>query len=320
MKKAIALLLVLVLSLCACGEAAPQETTVDPEVKAFQDAEALLEAGEYEAAIAAFSAIGNYQQIADKIAEAETLLDKQRNSFLYGNWKDLNSLAEVSFDESGMGVFKTQDSSETFLFSIQDGIVTLPAGLVAKVTEIDGVTHLISDAHDFVKEENYEALAPEAIELTLENWETYFEIREAQESKFNELGELEGIELGFGVFLREEYMARMTDMPMEIAFKVNCSWKYRRIYIKDYASGIYEVGEIIPQAEAEAPYYDGARIETVEYHTYSEHSPFYGKVAARYLTGVYFGSIPYTEDQVDGTTYLFLGVEGVQGILYLKRQ
>ena len=107
MKQTISLLLALALclSLCACGEAAPQETTIDPEVQAFQDAEALLEAGEYEAAIAAFSAIGNYQQIADKIAEAETLLDEQRNSFLYGNWKDLNSLTEVSFDESGMGVF-----------------------------------------------------------------------------------------------------------------------------------------------------------------------------------------------------------------------
>ena len=67
--------LVMCLTLAACAS---------KEDKAFDEANALLEAGDYEGAIAAFSAIGRYQEISAKIAEATQLLDESNAGFLYG--------------------------------------------------------------------------------------------------------------------------------------------------------------------------------------------------------------------------------------------
>ena len=73
MKKTLRMLLCLVMALvlciglCACAS---------EEDKAFEAANALLEAGDYDGAIAAFSAIGRYQEISAKIDRMELIVDR----------------------------------------------------------------------------------------------------------------------------------------------------------------------------------------------------------------------------------------------------
>jgi hypothetical protein len=170
-----------------------------------------------------------------------------------------------------------------------------------------------------IKEENYEALAPEAIELTLENWETYFEIREAQDDIYTAMGELEFIQRGFGIFLREEYIERMTDMPLDISFKAAAVAHWYQVLTEDYASGIYEIGEQTNRRDLGIYGSESwSGVEKVRYRTSRETSDFYQKYAAPFLGGGGYTNHEkkeYFTDIVDS-----LQVEAVQGILYLKQQ
>ena len=62
------LTLILALVMCLAMTSCASE-----EDKAFEAADALLAAGDYEGAIAAFSSIGRYAEISEKIYEAEML-------------------------------------------------------------------------------------------------------------------------------------------------------------------------------------------------------------------------------------------------------
>lgn len=92
MKRTLALLLALLMafSLCACGgsstpseTSAPAETpevTVSPEEEAYNAALALMEEGKYEEAIAAFDALGGYEDSQAKVEECQAKLAEAKYS------------------------------------------------------------------------------------------------------------------------------------------------------------------------------------------------------------------------------------------------
>lgn len=205
MKKRILSLLILVL-FCLSGCRSAQE-------RAFEEACALMEAGEYEAAMEAFADIGMYREISDKIEEARELLQEENAEFLLGQWADLNTGTVYTFCEGGRGAFSTEAGELIFLYTCDGKTVeiTVPMELRLKVHKEDGTVHLKDAAgtHDLVPQRYYEALSLLEVEITPENWQTYFVARRAQDVGVDEEGYVNHRETGYGFFLKEEYRSRL---------------------------------------------------------------------------------------------------------------
>ncbi len=225
MKKTIALILAMLV--CLGGFACASE-----EDEAFNAACALLEAGDYDGAIAAFSSIGRYQEIAAKIAEAQSLKDAQNAGFLYGTWINLCNDYMYTFAPGGEG---HSSGGNDFLYTCEDGMVkiTQPWMKDYEIVEINGIIHLQAEGYDLIREADYAVAGPKTVEITMENWETYFEVREAIIAQsLNAFGEFEMIEVGYGVFLRPEYEQRVANLydDVQVSFKcfasenINESW------------------------------------------------------------------------------------------------
>ncbi len=209
MKKTIALILVMLM--CLSGFACASEERAE-----FDAACALLEAGDYDGAIAAFTSIGLYQEISEKLAEAKRLKDEQSAGFLYGNWIDLRNDVTYTFAPNGEG-HTSKDSSLSY--TCEDGMVRITQPWIREfaIAEINGVTHLQAEGYDLIREEDYAVAGPQTVEITSENWETYFEVREAVhvETK-NAFGEYEFVSVGYGVFLRPEYQQRVGNLKKDV--------------------------------------------------------------------------------------------------------
>lgn len=57
------------------------------------------------------------------------------------------------------------------------------------------------------------------VEITMENWQEYFEIRPLDVKVYNVFGDLEDSSVGAAFYLKEEYLSRLTDREPEGAFK-----------------------------------------------------------------------------------------------------
>lgn len=182
--------------------------------RAFQRACDLMDAGEYEAAIEAFSAIGMYQDIAEKIEEAQGLLEEENTRFLYGTWVNLHTGTLLTFSKDGKGTLFAANGEETAFTYTCDGktvAFTAPAELLLKTEKEDGVLHLKDQEglYDLVSRKDYEKMGPVTVEITPDNWETYFEGRQAQDVGLDSDGFVNHRELGYGIFLKEEYLDRL---------------------------------------------------------------------------------------------------------------
>ncbi len=216
MEKIIALTLVLVmcLGLTACG--------ASEDEKKFEEANALLEAGNYEDALEAFSSIELYNLTAEKIFEIEEKLQADKVSFLTGTWKDLKGETTVTFGEAGEYVVNTTygDSWDGKAWYDEEGALYILDATT--VQEIDGVTHLVSEHYDLVSEADFEKVGAKTVEITMDNWADYFEIRETNYVYSNAFQEIEHMGFGFGVFLKDEFAEKLVDTysSVDVSFKV----------------------------------------------------------------------------------------------------
>lgn len=205
MKKRILSIVILVL-FCLAGCASAEE-------RAFEEACALLEDGDYEAAIEAFSEIGMYRQISDKIEEAQELLEEENTEFLLGQWVDLPTGTVYTFSEEGRGVLSMEVGDFTFLYTCDGKTVeiTVPLELRLKVEKEDGTVHLkdADGSFDLVPKKHYESLYPMEVEITMDNWQEYFVARRAQDVGVDDDGYVSHRETGYGFFLKEEYRPRL---------------------------------------------------------------------------------------------------------------
>ncbi len=239
MKKLIALLLALVLclGLAACASESEDD-------KALAAANALMESGDYEAAMDAYGEIPMYKEISEKIEEAYGKIISEKAAPYVGTWKDLNS--NVSFTVNPDGTMQIVDFEGEIYDSMvgYDGENVYVYGNLAFV-DADGITHLKDEYNDFVPAENYDALCAKEVEITLENWETYFELREAKGTYTNDFGEVEYVNIGYGIFLRDEYAQKLKDQwdSVHVTFRMQYDEEYH--YVDgDYPYGDYSLGEM----------------------------------------------------------------------------
>ena len=229
---AMALILMMCLGMTACG--------ATEDEKAFEEANALLEAGDYEGALEKFYSIGLYNQTAEKIYQIEEQLRSEKVSFLTGTWKDLNSDMTLTFGEMGKCTVTYPDGttfdSEAW-YDANDQLYLLDA---VTIREIDGVTHMVSEYNDWVSEADYEVIGPKTVEITMDNWTDYFEIRETDWQYRNDFGEIEQKGFGFGVFLKDDVASKLRG-PYE---SVNVSFKVAYDEVMHKATGSAANGDL----------------------------------------------------------------------------
>lgn len=215
------LAMALLFSLAGCAPA---------DQRAFQRACALMDAGEYEAAIEAFSAIGMYQDIAEKIEEAQDLLEEENTRFLYGTWVNLHTGTLFTFSKDGKGTLFAADGETAFTYTCDGKTVafTAPAELLLKAEKEDGILHLKDQEGlcDLVSRKDYEKMGPETVEITPDNWETYFEGRQAQDVGLDSDGYVNHREVGYGIFLKEEYLDRLDSGSYDGAVWFEITYEY----------------------------------------------------------------------------------------------
>lgn len=243
--------LVMCLSLCACGKSEAvknAESLIDAIGEVTVDSEAAVAAAEE-----AYNALTEKEKA--KVENTSTLeaardaLDAElfRQSFL-GEWVNIDTSAKISFDETGNGISDTMD----FTYEIDGN--TIQATIMGTEYKFyieedsDGILHLKADNFkmDCVREENFSHFQPDAVEITTENWSAYFEIRECTSYYKNAFGEYVDVSTGFGIFLKDEYLERLSQntalYPSSASFEVqyNCLYK---IYSIDKDTGEYHFSE-----------------------------------------------------------------------------
>ena len=233
MKKfiALALILMLCLGMTACG--------ASEDEKAFEEANALLEAGDYEGALEKFYSIGLYNQTAEKIYQIEEQLRAEKVSFLTGTWKDLNNDLTLTFSEKGKFTVTDSDGTGSDGEAWYDANDQLYLFEAVEIREIDGVTHMTGEYNDWVSEADYEVIGPRSVEITMDNWNDYFEIRETDDQYRNAFGEIEWKGFGFGVFLKDDVASRLKNTYDSVNVSVKAA--YDTVMYK--ATGTLEGGD-----------------------------------------------------------------------------
>lgn len=265
MKKLMAVLLVLamVMSLggCAMKEAAE---AVEKTEEAMAQARELIDNGDYEQAIELLSELEVYSRITELLDEAaqaqmEQEWENRRKdaSFLVGTWRciDQNDMS-LTFQEDGICLVSMQGDELSGEFFMDSGSVQGPMGAMT-LTEYEGVMCLASDAisyrvggeeHNvrFLREEDYENLGPRTVEITMENWETYFELRFAPSYYRDDFGDIEYVGFGYFVYLRDEYVDKLFNgyPSVDVAFKLECDSGYR--YVTNPTQPDYSIEGVPP--------------------------------------------------------------------------
>lgn len=69
------------------------------------------------------------------------------------------------------------------------------------------------------------------VEITLENWQDYFEMRETQWVQVNENGSIILREFGYGVFLKDEYKEQLAEEdPVDVSFEMEVDSVRYQVY------------------------------------------------------------------------------------------
>lgn len=206
MKKAITLLLAIVmcLSLCACGKAGDYEAAI-----------ALMEAGNYEEAIVAFTELGDYEDSIQKLEECENIL----------SYAEAIALFEGEQYEDALAIFTAlgnyQDSQEKKVecenaLAYQNAVDAIASGDYEKayttlvpLGEYKDVPELLTH---FKK-----------VEITSENWSEYFIMVEEPEYIKNDFNENADIHFNYYFSLNENaerhiFNSMESEVVLEIAF------------------------------------------------------------------------------------------------------
>lgn len=183
------------------------------------------------------------QQLAAEEAARQALL--QQVGFLYGTtWRDTRSTAELTFaecqdDYSGgfTGTVHSLDWIDSttkreadYIWYLRDGQISIPylpclprdgapeEGFPVTVEERNGVTHLLVGDCDFVRNEDYTPYEPASVEITLDNWQEYFEIREGYKWEQDDFGVTIGVRIITAIVLKEEYRDRIVLDLTDVTF------------------------------------------------------------------------------------------------------
>lgn len=87
-----------------------------------------------------------------------------------------------------------------------------------------------------------------AVEISIDNWQEYFEIVEREETEKNEFEEIEDMYKGVYLVLKDEYEMVGYDTSIAIEYNYIEEWRYVEI---DKENGVLTIGELVPDKENE---------------------------------------------------------------------
>ena len=192
MKRVLSLLLVIVvcLSLCACGKADNYEAAI-----------ALMEAENYDEAIALFSDLGNYEDSVQKLEECTNIKAYNEASELYESGKFSEALAIFST----LGDYKDSMEKaaeceiaiayENAMVLLNDGQYEQAYSEFLKISDYKDVPEILSHFAE--------------VEITVDNWQNYFTIVEVPLYTKNDFNEVISIHFKNDLVLTEDSAARI---------------------------------------------------------------------------------------------------------------
>lgn len=212
MKRVLSLLLVIVvcLSLCACGKADNYEAAI-----------ALMEAENYDEAIALFADLGNYEDSVQKLEECTNIKAYNDASELYesgkfsealaifstlGNYKD--SIEKVAECEAAIAY-------ENAMVLLNDGQYEQAYTEFLKISDYKDVPEILSHFTE--------------VEITVDNWQNYFTIAEVPLYTKNDFNEVISIYFKNDLVLTEDSAARifnLKDSKVIFEFSIKTTAQY----------------------------------------------------------------------------------------------
>lgn len=119
------------------------------------------------------------------------------------------------------------------------------------------------------------------VEITMENWQDYFEQREAEWVQVNDRGDVILRDFGYGVFLKEEYVGRLAqEEPVAVTFEMKAN-SVRYQVMGDLTTDNYIIKDEVLHNEGEQII--TADVQDLRNGKIEEGSDFHNAVAA-YLT------------------------------------
>ena len=146
-------------------------------------------------------------------------------------------------------------------------------------TEATTVPEAVTEAPaETVTEAVTQAAAPETVEITLENWEEYFELRPAADVWVD--GENQSWSLGYGLFLREEFLPRFREGNVNFELEYDLE---QREFTGDAETLTWTLGELL---EPDRELLPGAKTFGLEdFRSAGDLPGFAGSVAGVCLSG-----------------------------------
>lgn len=187
-------------------------------------AEGLLEAEKYDEAIKVLRSDPHYETFQSKIQEIQQLKMDHEKGFLYGKWTTADRQSTFEFLENG--TCKVNDSSNPVSYSYEQGKLVFDNASSSSysLVEKNGIQQLVLDdasayssSEIYVRESDYDSAFDE-IEITMDNWEQYFELRQALNLATDDFGDPVHYEICYTVFLKDEYVEKY--ISSDISFKV----------------------------------------------------------------------------------------------------
>ena len=248
------LCILLAMSLCACaGEA---ETVQDPQMvqqqEALASADAFLEAGDHEGAIAVLESLDIYHQISERLAEAEKGRQEQQLADLdwllgktwYALGKDMQITFRREMNQNGeltaeyrilvneQGTF-TERKGE-IPCTVRDGLCSLRfftdfehillTDVPVSGYQKDGIVVLDLGGMEFVPEDHARISGMETVEITMDNWQEYFEIKTAETWQKDDFGQIANLEIVTYVALKEAYLDRVDLENSDVTVGYRYGW------------------------------------------------------------------------------------------------
>lgn len=239
-------------------EIVPTEITpppeADPREDALEAADALLEQGDYDSAIKAYTALGNFSDAPEKLAEATSKKDEP----YYGTWINLYDETVFTFSAEGKAtadgksISYARDGSTLTITGINLAehpfFTMMPLGaswpipgendpIPLTIVDEGGIRRMYCNLARIylVPEDQAEALSPIAVDITMENWQEYF-YSESSEAHNGPVGDFPGqcpegtTELY--VWLKEAYCNRLMNpwkgdgMYLDVTFVFQYNTEY----------------------------------------------------------------------------------------------
>lgn len=328
--------LILTLSLCACaGETRETGPVEDPRIAQLEadlaEAEERMKNGDYEIALSILQNNELYRQISDAISEAEAGRQEQWLSEydgLFGKtWYATDRDMQVTFrrepDRAGnlvmeyrvmvneQGVF-TERKGE-IPCSVEDGplilryITDFDSVVATDVPVIwreeNGKEYLYLNSIQFEPESAAKPAGVEMVEITMDNWQEYFEIKTAEIWEKDDFGDVSGLILTTYVGLKDEYMNRV-DLPnSHVMVGYSYSWKLMNCSL-NLEERSYQLGGV------RGTY--GATAETFELPNKLGH---YKYDLPDYLGGFYYGNYDFIMNVISqATDYQITKITGTLAI------